>query len=110
MNELVEKYPSFDRNISLDVSYMSDESTHPPIERCYVTEDPISEMKEYQINAYCFNDKQLSSGMVFGESFLKDYEKCLSDETLEFLDDFFNSVVDLPPSLKSLLEDKVFVL
>ena len=45
---------------------------------------------------------------MYGEVF-KDFEQCLSEHTKDELDDFFNRIVDLPPSLKDLFDERVLV-
>ena len=81
----------------------------PPIENCTFTGTPLDQMKEYQISAVFFHQNQAAKALVYGEEFIKEFESCLSEETKDELDDFFNRIQDLPPTLKALLEDKVMI-
>ena len=67
-------------------------------------------MKEYQVSAVIFRENQASEAIVYGEVFIKDFEQCLSEDTKDELDDFFNRIVDLPPSLKDLFDERVLVI
>lgn len=76
------------------------------LEHCSFTKKHISQMEEYNIIGFFKGNKMVQIPFVFGEQFINEYANLLSDETLDFFDDFMNRINDLPPALAKLLDKK----
>lgn len=104
-----ESFSHLQDELLIQLEHPFSDGDFPPIENCTFKGTPINKMKEYQISALFWGQNQAAKAIVYGEDFMKEFEHCLSEETKDELDDFFNRIVDLPPSLKEILEDKVLI-
>ena len=110
IDELKNSYTKLNDYTRIQLEYALNKEELPPIKNCTFTGTPIHQMKEYQVSAVIFRENQASEAIVYGEVFIKDFEQCLSEDTKDELDDFFNRIVDLPPSLKDLFDERVLVI
>ena len=110
IDELKNSYTKLNDYTRIQLEYALNKEVLPPIKNCTFTGTPIHQMKEYQVSAVIFHKNQASEAIVYGEVFIKDFEQCLSEDTKDELDDFFNRIVDLPPSLKDLFDERVLVI
>jgi len=107
IEELSETYPKLLPGISIELTEV--DNPHVPKPTCGVTNKPLEELYEYEMSAYVSNNFVLGSANVIGEEAMKLLSDCLSDESSGFLDDFFNSLIDLPPEISEILKDKKLI-
>ncbi len=64
------------------------------IAECIISKKPISELAEFQIAAWCFNDKVIYGGLPMAISFkaADEIQEVLSQQTKDELDDFYNYI------------------
>lgn len=107
IQELSETYPRLSPNIAIDISQLDNPTLAKP--NCAVTNKPMEELYEYELSALVDTNYVLGLANLIGEDAIKLLGDCLSDESSGFLDDFFNSLIDLPPEISEILKDKKLI-
>lgn len=72
---------------------------------CSFSGEPINEMDEYRMAAVIRNHEILVSPMLMGIGFMMEYEELLSQETKDFLEDFYDENTQIPPDFKKLFDN-----
>jgi len=94
--------------IDLDILFNKEKTQEKYI--CKYSKKPMEALKEFEISAFLAGDKLISRIDVLGEEGIAAYQDCISEETQGYMDDFFNNLLDLPPEIKELLQNKGVIL
>lgn len=94
------------------ISRMKDNKIPKDLQRCSLTGDLVSDMKEYQIQVYCVGDKMLPSHgpMLIGEMAIEEISALLSNKSWEELDGFTDNFFGLPPAFRKAIKDRDYIL
>lgn len=82
------------------------------LSKCFFSDKPISQMKEYQIVAQFKGDKMLLNmpPMVIGEDILNDMADLLSDKTTDEMNGFREQFLGPPPEFEEFIYGKRLIL
>ena len=82
------------------------------LQRCSLTGDLASEMKEYQIQVFCMGDKMVPNHgpMLIGEIAIEEIAGLLSDKSWEELDNFTDTFFGLPPAFRKAIKDRDYII
>ena len=82
------------------------------LSKCFFTEKPISEMKEYQLVAQFKGGKMLMNmpPMVIGEDIMNDMAELLSSETIDEMNGFKEQFLGPPPEFEELIYGRRLIL
>lgn len=82
------------------------------LSKCFFTEKPVEEMKEYQLVAQFKGNKMLLNmpPMVIGEDILNDMADLLSNETIDEMNGFKKQFLGPPPEFEELIYGKRLIL
>lgn len=105
--ELAKEYNGLSPNIQIVITDVYKD--HVPKPTCAVSNKPMDELLEYELSAHVSENRVIGSAKLLGEDAIKMLGDCLSDESSGFMDDFFNSLIDLPPEISSILKDKKLI-
>ncbi|MEM6684293.1 MAG: hypothetical protein AAF617_00745 [Bacteroidota bacterium] len=107
LDALSRTYPKLKPSITADVILNGDTQLQKPT--CAITNKPTEALYEYELSAFVSKNYVLGGANMIGEEAMKLMSDCLSDESSGFLDDFFNSLIDLPPEISVILRDKKLI-
>ncbi|WP_046746090.1 hypothetical protein [Kordia zhangzhouensis] len=105
--KLAKEYPGLSPNIQIVITDVYKDYLPKPI--CAVTKKTMEELYEYELSAYVSENLVIGSANLLGEKAIKLLDDCLSDESSGFMDDFFNSLIDLPPEISTILKEKKII-
>lgn len=82
------------------------------LSKCFFTDKPIEEMKEYQLVAQFKGNKMLLNmpPMVIGEDILNDMAGLLSNETIDEMNGFKEQFLGPPPEFEEFIYGKRLIL
>lgn len=102
--ESMEKIQEFMQEHSSDLQSTWQQMQSSGLDSCAFTGTPLEEMKEFHMVAAIENGRYRMKPMIIGPHTMQQYQDLLSDHTQQFFDDFFDNFIDIPPSLKKILE------
>ncbi len=82
------------------------------LSKCFFTDKPITEMKEYQIVAQFKGKKMLMNmpPMVIGEDIINDMADLLSDKTIDEMNGFKEQFLGPPPEFEEFIYGRKLIL
>ncbi len=82
------------------------------LSKCFFTDKPITEMKEYQIVAQFKGNKMLMNmpPMVIGEDIINDMADLLSDKTIDEMNGFKEQFLGPPPEFEEFIYGRKLIL
>ena len=82
------------------------------LSKCFFTDKPITEMKEYQIVAQFKGKKMLMNipPMVIGEDIINDMANLLSDKTIDEMNGFKEQFLGPPPEFEEFIYGRKLIL
>lgn len=82
------------------------------LSKCFFTETPVTEMKEYQLIAQFKGNKLLLNQppMIIGEAIIGDMADLLSDKTIDEMNGFKEQFLGPPPELQELIYGRKLIL
>lgn len=104
---VAEEHPGMSPNIKIVITDVYKDYLPKP--KCSLTRKTMEELYEYELSAYVSENLVVGSANLLGEEAIKLLGDCLSDESSGFLDDFLNSLIDLPPEISMILKDKKLI-
>lgn len=82
------------------------------LSKCFFTDDPVDEMKEYQVVAQFKGDKMIMNmpPMIVGEAAMEEMSHLLSDKTIDEMNGFRKQFLGPDPEIEELIYGKKLIL